>query len=311
MKKFVKAMVLPALVCTLLLGKGLAGNAGETEWTGAGGDSSWLNRANWNPGPTHAGITAKIKKPGSAVVIEKGNIRSRGIELEKGTSLTLLGGSVQASYSGVTINGGKLTVKGGTLTTGVPGKFPRRMTLGGEGSELEIGGNSKDGTPTVNILEQLSVAVRPEESGKVELSGYGVLEVGKDFTVGRYGKGSLEVRGGNLKIIVGGDFVCSFGGQYCSLDYVIDETGASTIQVEKDIKLGHGKRAFNRSKFSVRFADGFTPKPGTEYIILRSKLGGISNYPTFGNLKDKAVVDVDGVKLQAIYSPKSFKLVVL
>jgi hypothetical protein len=175
---------------------------------------------------------------------------------------------------------------------------------------FNVSGKDAKTAPKLRILEQLTAGAGPKHGGEMNFSGHATIEVGKDMTVGRWGEAKLTVTGGNLDISVGGDFWCAWGGKWCEINYVIDETGVSTIKVAGDIKLGHGKKAFNRAKFNVRFADGFKPEPATQYVILVSTGGKFTNYPGFGNVENEQWLDVDGVKLRAMYTESSFKLVV-
>jgi hypothetical protein len=201
-------------------------------------------------------------------------------------------------------------VTGGEVITGVPGKYARRIMLVEPGSVLNFGGKDAGKAPKLRILEQLIAGAGPKHGGEMNFSGHGKVEVGHDLTVGRWGEGKLTVTGGNIDLSVGGDFWCAWGGQWCEVNYVIDATGASTIKLAKDIRLGHGKKAFNRSKFTVRFPGGFKPKAGTEYVILASTGGKFANYPTFGNVENGQVIEADGVRVKAAYTDSSFKLIV-
>lgn len=281
----------------------------ETTWTGAGGDNQWFTRPNWSNGTTHAGISANILMDGAVVNFEGGEARCRGIELGKGATLNVKSGSLAAAYSGIQIHGGTLNVTGGLLRAGVPGKYPRRIMLHEPGSKMTVGSPEAEGAPKLEILEQLTAGAKPDHSGEFHFSGYGTIEIGHDFTVGRYGEGNLTVEGGNLNISVGKDFICGYNNKWCTIAFAIDEAGASTIKVAGDIFLGHAKQAYNRSLFEVSFAEGFTPEAGTEYTILECG-GKFSNYATFGKTGNGDTIVVGDVNLKAVYTEKSFKLVV-
>lgn len=306
----VTTFALTLVTAVLLTAPVRSQNKKETEWTGDGSDNAWTTRANWSRGSTHAGILAKIYKEGATVVLEGGNVRCRGIELGEGATLMIKGGSLQASYAGIIILGGTLNVAGGEVITGVPGKYPRRIMLRTPGSEFHFGSPTAENAPTARILEQLAAGAGPKHGGALHFFGYGSIAVGQDMTAGRWGEADMTVEGGNLTIHVAGNLFCGYGSKWCTITYVIDESGASTITVDKDILLGHGKQAYNRAKFQVRFAEGFVPDPGTEYRILTSTGGTFANYPAFGNVANGDILDVDGVKLKAVYTDSSFTLVV-
>lgn len=331
MKKICTPGIHSSLCALLLLGLAPISTAQNTTWTGAA-DNEWGNPGNWSDGvPTSArdatttiaadGANVAMSAPGvsRALVVGGNGAVAPVLNITQNLTISLSrvhvgGNSAIAGGCGGTINhtAGTFLIGGGSgnrdLHIAVNASETTDATDGNSGA-YNFGGESGD-SPTLEILGQVIVGGRVGDSGVLSLSGHGTLRQGfgddaANFIINHAnGEGTLNLTGGNLDINLANNLIFGrFGAGLCVLNVTIDSTGASTINVGRDVSFGGNNP--KRTQFNLSL-DGVTPAVGTTYTIIRA--GG--NFTTseetsssnhFGNVADRDVLTVDGINFEAHY----------
>ena len=173
-------------------------------WTGNGGNSSWSNSGNWDPGtPTSA---SDVCIPGGAIVAITGSsVGVAGLDLSAGSSLTV-GSLSDTSPIGLTVS--SALVNDGTLTLGPSASGHAGLTMNGTlandgGASLTTDGGAVIGNNAASTFTNSGTWTIGSSGTVTVVGGSSVVQDGllsdANTTVGSFNDGgTLTVDGGTI-----------------------------------------------------------------------------------------------------------------
>ncbi len=220
-------------------------------WTGGAGTTDWGTAGNWSTGvPDGAGVDACI--PGGASVVDQSATIVLGeLTVAQGSSLTVgSGGTPDAGSGGATLSVSSGLDNDGTLTAGPSGPGTATLTLGGpitNTGTFEVFGTVTVGSASASTLTN---------AGTVAVAPGGVIDLERASSLTNASNGLL-----------------AFG---------INGPPSSASDYGR---IDNGTLALDGSVAPV-FEDGFTPSPGSEYVVATGSFSG-----TFATVRDFATAD--------------------
>jgi hypothetical protein len=297
--------------------------SGVTVWTGTAGNNDWNTAGNWDNGvPVNAAdASATLALSGANVTMSAAGVSRLLTVSGTGTApvLNITQDLTATDHVRVGSDVGNGTGYRGTINH-TAGTLDITVTAGRDlniATAITTGNASAGNTGTYNfgglstsapILKTRDVTIgrRSGETGYVNLSGYGTLDLSGMLRIGNGGgAGEIEVKGGNLDINVASNFrFRPSANVYATLRAEIDETGFSTINVGGYMEFVEANNA-DRGVFELALGDNYVHTLDTVYTIIdaaqgfrwgTTTLGGV-----FGNVANDDILTVGGNEFRANY----------
>jgi hypothetical protein len=294
-----------------------------TVWTGTAGNNDWNTAGNWDNGvPVNAAdASATLALSGANVTMSAAGVSRLLTVSGTGTApvLNITQDLTATDHVRVGSDVGNGTGYRGTINH-TAGTLDITVTAGRDlniATAITTGNASAGNTGTYNfgglstsapILKTRDVTIgrRSGETGYVNLSGYGTLDLSGMLRIGNGGgAGEIEVKGGNLDINVASNFrFRPSANVYATLRAEIDETGFSTINVGGYMEFVEANNA-DRGVFELALGDNYVHTLDTVYTIIdaaqgfrwgTTTLGGV-----FGNVANDDILTVGGNEFRANY----------
>ncbi len=297
-------------------------------WDAGGGvDNNWTNNLNWNPDGAPNGNnsdTATIDVSGAVVNVSKKAVVIRTLNVSgTGTAPVLnistnLSNPYTSMFVGSTTNvlnsgyNGVVNQTAGTVTVGNGGTSYRLYIGARLTNNISSGYANNSGTynlsgGTLNVSNFTAVGRFSGESGKLAISGNAAFTTPILQLAHYAGTGTLSVVGGQASINLLTNLLLSAygsgvtGGAGTSIiDFTIDVTGASKINVGNNVQFDVTGSSSNNTLFQLSLGSGFVYSNNTTYTIIDAT-GDFTGFGQFGNVTNNQVLTVDGKQFTANY----------